>query len=46
MGATYAEKTKNKKANYRKAIKYCEKAMSTNEAFSRKITKEKDITSL
>ena len=44
MGAAYAEKIKDKKAYYREAIKYCEKAMSTNEAFSVAVKKEKDIT--
>lgn len=44
MGAAYATKTKDKKAYYREAIKYCEKAMSTNEIFSIELKKEKDIT--
>lgn len=44
MGAAYAEKTKDKKVYYREAIKYCEKAMSINEAFYIEVKKEKDIT--
>ncbi len=44
MGAAYAKKTKEKKAYYREAIKYCEKAMSINEDFYIQLKKEKDIT--
>ncbi len=33
MGAAYAEKKKDKKYHYKEAIKYCEKAMCTNEMF-------------
>lgn len=44
MGAAYTEKTKDKKAYYREAIKYCEKAMSINEDFSAELEKGNDIT--
>ncbi len=33
MGAAYSDKKKDKKAYYREAIKYCEKAMVTNDRF-------------
>lgn len=44
MGAAYSEKIKDKKFYYREAIKYCEKAMCTNQAFSSEIKEEKGIT--
>lgn len=44
MGAAHTEKIKDKKDYYKKAIKYCEKAMSTNETFSIELKKVKDIT--
>jgi hypothetical protein len=44
MGAAYADKRKEKKHHYREAIKYCEKAMYTNEAFKRSILEGAEIT--
>jgi len=44
MGAAYTKKIKEKKGYYRQAIKYCEKAMSVNEDFSKERKKEKYIT--
>ena len=44
MGAAYTQKVKEKKAYYREAIKYCEKAMSVNEEFAKEIKKEKNVT--
>ncbi|MFT5184802.1 MAG: tetratricopeptide (TPR) repeat protein [Flavobacteriales bacterium] len=44
MGAAHAKNTKEKKEYYREAIKYCEKAMSTNETFSTEVKKVKDLT--
>jgi hypothetical protein len=44
MGAAYANNIKDKKTYYREAIKYCQKAMSTNDAFSIELKKVKNIT--
>ncbi|MDB4835006.1 TRAP transporter TatT component family protein [Cyclobacteriaceae bacterium] len=43
MGAAYATDKKTKKHHYREAIKYCEKAMYTNEAFRKEISDKKKI---
>ncbi len=44
MGAAYSIKKKDKKYYYREAIRYCEKAMSTNKKFLELVTNGKDIT--
>jgi hypothetical protein len=44
MGAAYAEKRKDKKYHYREAIKYCEKAMCTNETFNAEVTGGVELT--
>ena len=44
MGAAYSIKKKEKKYYYKEAIKYCEKAMSTNDKFLELVTNDKDIT--
>lgn len=44
MGAAHADKTKEKKKYYRQAIKYCEKAMYTNDDFIAEIDKGAEIT--
>ncbi len=44
MGAAYSKNTKDKKFYYREAIKYCEKAMCTNQAFSSEVKKGTEIT--
>ena len=44
IGAAYSTKKKDKKGYYKEAIKYCEKAMSTNEKFLEMVTNDKDIT--
>lgn len=43
IGAAYSIKKKDKKYYYKEAIKYCEKAMSTNEKFLELVTNDKDI---
>ncbi len=43
LGAAHAESRKDKKHNYREAIKYCEKAMFTNEDFKAAVTEGKSI---
>jgi tetratricopeptide (TPR) repeat protein len=44
MGAAHAEKRKEKKYHYREAVKYCERAMYTNEDFKHSILEGADIT--
>lgn len=44
MGAAYAEKTREKKMYYREAIKYCEKAMCTNQSFLTAVKNGEEIT--
>lgn len=44
MGAAYTDKTKDKKACYRDAIKYCEKAMSVNTEFVNEIKIDNNIS--
>jgi len=44
MGAAYAEKMRDKKTYYREAIKYCEKAMCTNEDFCDEVKNNTEIT--
>lgn len=44
MGAAHSEKVKDKKFHYREAVKYCEKAMYTNEAFREAIKDGASIT--
>lgn len=43
MGAAYSDKKKDKKAYYREAIKYCEKAMFTNTDFKSAVLDGVDI---
>ncbi len=44
LGAAYADNRKEKSYYYKEAIKYCEKAMFTNEAFRKAVLDGMDIT--